>query len=355
MATTFEQFSPGETAGYDYSRSGNPTRKVLESCLAALDNAKYGLTFSSGMAAITSIISTVKSGELIIAGDDIYSGTSVIFKKIAVSMGIEVIFVDITNLGNLEAAIKPNLKLVWVETPTNPIVKIVDIRAAAAIVKKTKAFMVVDNTFLSPYFQRPLELGADIVVYSLTKYMNGHSDVLMGAITTSNDELHEQIKFYQNATGIVPSPFECYLVNRGLKTLSLRMEQHFKNSLAIARFLEAHAKVDQVWHPSLPSHPHHKLALAQSFGHSGIMSFHIKDTTLDMTSKFLKSLKVYKLAVSLGGVDSLVELPRLMTHVTVPVEHLNELGIDEGLIRMSVGLEDVEDLIADLKQALALI
>lgn len=269
-------------------------------------------------------------------------------------MGIEVEFVDLTDLKNLEKAIKPNTKLVWMETPTNPVMKVIDIKGVADVVhSKTKAFLVVDNTFLSAYFQRPLDLGADVVMYSLTKYMNGHSDVVMGSIATNNEELFEKLKYYQNATGIVPSPFDCYMVNRSLKTLSLRMERHFQNSLAVAKFLEAHAKIEKVLHPALASHPQHKLALTQTFGHSGIMSFYIKDSNLEKSSEFLKSLRVFTLAESLGGYESLAELPSVMTHASVPEEQRRELGINDKLVRISVGLEDVQDLINDLDQALA--
>jgi cystathionine gamma-lyase len=353
LATTYKQFGPGQHAGFEYSRSGNPTRNVLEECLAALDNGKYALTFASGLGTQTAIISTLKTGDGIITGDDIYGGTNRLFRNLAVNMGIDVTFVDLTDLKNLEAAIKPNIKLVWLETPTNPTMKVIDIKGVADIVhSKTKAFLVVDNTFLSAYFQRPLELGADIVMYSLTKYMNGHSDVVMGSIATNSEELHEKLKYYQNATGIVPSPFDCYMVNRSLKTLSLRMERHFKNSVAVARFLEAHSKVSKVLHPALPSHPQHKLAISQTFGHSGIMSFYIKDGTLDMSTKFLQAIKTFTLAESLGGYESLAELPSVMTHASVPPEQRKELGITDNLIRISVGLEDVHDLINDLDQAL---
>lgn len=314
------------------------------------------MTFASGLGTQTAIISTLKTGDGIITGDDIYGGTNRLFRNLAVNMGIEVTFVDMTILKNFEAAIKPNTKLVWLETPTNPTMKVIDIRAIADIVhSKTKAILVVDNTFLSAYFQRPLDLGADIVMYSLTKYMNGHSDVVMGSLATNNDELHEKLRYYQNATGIVPSPFDCYLVNRSLKTLSLRMERHFKSSLAVAHFLEAHEKVEKVIHPALPSHPQHKLALAQTFGHSGIMSFYIKNSDLAKSTKFLQALKVFTLAESLGGYESLAELPSVMTHASVPAEQRDELGINDKLIRISVGLEDVEDLIRDLDQALAAI
>ena len=354
LATTYKQFAPGQHAGFEYSRSGNPTRNVLEDCLAALDNGKYALTFASGMGAVTAIISTLKTGDGIITGDDVYGGTNRLFRNMAVNMGIEVIFVDMTDLKKLENAIKPNVRLVWMETPTNPTMKVIDIKGVAEIVhSKTKAFLVVDNTFLSAYFQRPLDIGADVVMYSLTKYMNGHSDVMMGSISTNNDELYERLKFYQNATGIVPSPFDCYMVNRSLKTLSLRMERHFSNSVAVAKFLEAHSKISKVLHPALPSHPQHALAKSQTFGHSGIMSFYIKNGTLESSTKFFQALKVFSLAESLGGYESLVGLPAKMSHRSVPEETKEKLNISDSLIRVSVGLEDAQDLIDDLDQALA--
>lgn len=356
LSTTFKQFIPGKFDGFYYSRCGNPTRDVLEKCLATLDNGKYALAFASGLGAQTAIISTLQSGDGIITSDDIYGGTSVLFREFAVKMGIEVQFVDLTDLEKLNAAIKPNLKMIWLETPTNPLTKVIDIKAVVSIVhSKTKAFVVVDNTFLSAYFQRPLDLGADVVMYSLTKYMNGHSDVIMGSIATNNDKLYDSLKFYQMATGIVPSPFDCFLVNRGLKTLALRMKCHSKNSLLVAKFLESHPKVEKVLHPGLPSHPQHELAVAQSFGHSGILSFYIKNADLETSSKFLKNLKIFTLAVSLGGYGSLIEVPSVMTHVNIPAEQREKLGITDALIRMSVGLEDSQDLINDLAQALAVI
>lgn len=354
LSTTFKQFVPGKFDGFYYSRCGNPTRDVLEKCLAALDNAKYALAFASGLGAQTAIVSTLKAGDGIIASDDIYGGSSVLFREFAVKMGIEVQFVDLTNLENLKTAIRPNVKMVWLETPTNPLTKVIDIRAVTSIVHSmTKAFLVVDNTFLSAYLQRPLDLGADVVMYSLTKYMNGHSDVVMGSIATNDDDLFKRLSFYQMATGIVPSPFDCFLVNRGLKTLPLRMECHSKNSLLVAEFLEAHPRIEKVLHPGLLSHPQHDLAVAQSFGHSGIISFYIRNADLEVTSRFLKQLKLFTLAVSLGGYGSLVEVPSVMTHANIPAEQRERLGITDGLVRMSVGLEDAQDLLDDLTQALA--
>lgn len=352
MSTTFKQHGPAQHAGFEYGRSGNPTRDVLERCLASLDNGKYGLTFSSGLGVTTTIITMLKAGDHVVAGDDLYGGTNRLLRQVAMKMGIDVDFVDTTDLKKVEAAVKSNTKLFWLETPTNPLLKVSDIEAVCKIAHKFPGVVVVvDNTFLSAYLQRPLDLGADVVMYSLTKYMNGHSDVIMGAAIMNDEALYERLKFLQNAAGIVPSPFDCYLVNRSLKTLSLRMERHKSNALAVAKYLEAHPKVERVLHPGLPSHPQHELAKKQTYGHSGIMSFYLKGR-LDESSAFLKALQVFTLAESLGGYESLAELPSVMTHASVPAEQRAALGITDGLVRISVGLEDVEDLIVDLKQAL---
>ncbi|ETN59372.1 cystathionine beta-lyase [Anopheles darlingi] len=352
MSTTFKQSGPAQHAGFEYGRSGNPTRDVLERCLASLDNGKFGLTFASGLGATTTVITMLKSGDHVVAGDDLYGGTNRLLRNVAMKMGIEIDFIDLTNLEQVEQAIKPNTKLFWMETPTNPLLKVIDIKAVSEIAHKRPGIVVVvDNTFLSAYLQRPLDLGADVVMYSLTKYMNGHSDVIMGAMVTSDEQIYERLKFLQNATGIVPSPFDCYLVNRSLKTLALRMERHKSNSLAIAQFLEGHPKVERVLHPGLPSHPQHELAKRQTYGHSGIMSFYIRGG-LEEASVFLKALHVFTLAESLGGYESLAELPSVMTHASVPLEQRVTLGITDALVRLSVGLEDSDDLIGDLKQAL---
>lgn len=352
MSTTFKQDGPSEHRGFEYGRSGNPTRNVLEACLASLDNGKHGLAFSSGLGVTTAVLSMLNSGDHMIVSDDVYGGTNRLIRQVATRLGISCDFVDPTDINNIKNDIKPNTKIIWIETPTNPLLKIVDIKAVSDFVHQYPGIIVaVDNTFLSSYFQRPLELGADLVVYSLTKYMNGHSDVIMGAAITNSDELHNKLRFLQNATGIVPSPFDCYQVNRSLKTLALRMEQHSKNSLAIGKYLESHSFVEKVLHPGLPSHPQHKIALRQTYGHSGIMSFYIKGG-LEASKKFLKALKVFTLAESLGGYESLAELPSIMTHASVPIEDRQKLGITDSLVRLSVGLEDVGDLIEDIRQAL---
>uniref|UniRef100_A0A1L8EC44 cystathionine gamma-lyase n=1 Tax=Haematobia irritans TaxID=7368 RepID=A0A1L8EC44_HAEIR len=352
MSTTYKQEGPGQHRGFEYSRSGNPTRQVLEQCLASLDNAKYGLTFSSGLGATTAVLTMLSSGDHIVLGDDIYGGTNRLIRQVISKFGIEATFADPTNIDEFKAAIKPNTKLVWVETPTNPMMKVSDIKLLSEIVHKSgDIIFAVDNTFLTSYFQRPLELGADLVCYSLTKYMNGHTDVVMGGVTMNCEKLYDRLKFLQNAAGIVPSPFDCYQVNRSLKTLAIRMEQHFKNSVAVAKFLEAHPFVEKVLHPALPSHPHHKIALKQTYGYSGVFSFYLKGN-LNNSTAFLKHLKMFALAESLGGYESLAELPSIMTHASVPAEDRKKLGITDSLIRLSVGLEDVDDLIADISDAL---
>jgi len=354
MSTTFKQDAPADFKMYEYGRSGNPTRDVLEKCIASLDGAKHACVFSSGLATSTTITHLLNAGDHVITGDDVYGGTNRYFRKVVSRMNIETTFVDATDAANIEAAIRPNTKMVWVETPTNPTLKVVDIQAVAAITKKhPNIFLVVDNTFLSSYFQRPLELGADIVMYSLTKYMNGHTDVIMGAACTNSEDLHDRLRFLQNAIGPVPSPFDCYLVNRSLKTLKLRMEEHQKNALIIGRWLEQHPGVLKVRHPGLPSHPQHELVKRQCYGHSGMMSFYLKGG-LNESKKFLSALKVITLAESLGGYESLAELPYSMTHASIEEKERVALGVTDNLIRLSVGLENAEDLIADLDQAFKL-
>lgn len=351
LSTTYKQDGPGEHRGFEYSRSGNPTRNVLEECLASLDNAKFGLTFSSGLGATTIVLSLLSNGDHLIIGDDVYGGTNRLIRQVATRFGISATFVDPTNLAEFENAFKPNTKLVWLESPTNPLLKVSDLEKICSLChSKGNIIVAVDNTFLTSYFQRPLELGADLVCYSLTKYMNGHTDVVMGGITLNSDTLYKELKFLQNAMGIVPSPFDCYQVNRSLKTLAIRMEQHQKNGIIVAKYLETHPLVEKVLHPALPSHPQHEIALKQTYGYSGIFSFYIKGQ-LKHSQAFLKALKVFALAESLGGYESLAELPSIMTHASVPVEDRMKLGITDSLIRLSVGLEDADDLIADLEQA----
>ncbi|PSN57159.1 Cystathionine gamma-lyase [Blattella germanica] len=350
LSTTFKHDAPSQHSGYFYSRCGNPSRDVLQTCLASLDEAKYGLCFSSGLGATTAVVEILKAGDHMISSVDIYGGTFQHFNEIERKSNIETTFIDATDPCNVEKAIKKNTKLVWIETPTNPLLKIVDINKISEIVHKHNLLLAVDNTFLTPYFQRPLNLGADIVVYSLTKYMNGHSDVVMGAVTTNNEEIYTRLQFLQEYLGIVPSPFDCYLVNRSLKTLHVRMREHMKNGLAVARYLEKQPLVQKVIHPALPSHPQHLLAKSQSYGHSGMLTFFIKGGR-EETALFLKSLKVFTLAESLGGFESLAGLPSVMSHGNLTAEQRVKAGITDNLVRLAVGLESAEDLIADLDHA----
>lgn len=340
------------TNGYEYTRSLNPTRKALETKLALLENAKYGLAFSSGLAAETTVLlSLLKSGDHVIAFDDLYGGTKRLFNHVFNEYNIRVSFVDVTDISQLEEAIQIQTKLIWIESPSNPLLKICDIRAIAAVARENNLLLVVDNTFLSPYFQKPLDLGADIVVHSSTKYIGGHSDVLGGAVLLNDDENYAKISYRQNAVGAVLPPFDSYLTLRGIKTLSLRLERHQSNALKIAQYLEAHPKVTKVIYPGLESHPQHELAKSQTTGYGGVLSFEIKGTLAD-AENFLEKLKLFALAESLGGVESLIELPSLMTHSSVPREIREAIGIRDTLIRVSVGVEDVDDLIQDLEQAL---
>ncbi|OAV70316.1 Cystathionine beta-lyase [Bacteroidales bacterium Barb4] len=342
------------TAGYEYTRSLNPTRKALETKLAMLENARYGLVFSSGLAAETTVlIALLKSGDHIVAFDDLYGGTKRLFNNVFNEYGIQVSYVDATDAARVEEAIRPETRVVWVETPSNPLLKVCDIRAIAAITRKHELTLVADNTFLSPYFQNPLDLGADIVIHSSTKYIGGHSDVLGGAVLLSDAALYESLQYRQNAVGAVLSPFDSYLTLRGIKTFSLRMEQHQKNAFAIAHFLESHPKVSRVIYPGLESHPQHELSKSQTQGHGGVLSFEIKGTGTE-AKNFLESLHLFALAESLGGVESLIELPSAMTHSGIPKELREQIGITDTLIRVSVGIEDVNDLIGDLSQALEL-
>ncbi|MDR3705149.1 MAG: cystathionine gamma-synthase [Paludibacteraceae bacterium] len=354
LSTTFARKKVTEpTGGYEYTRSLNPTRKALETKLASLENAAFGLAFSSGLAAESTILlSLLNPGDHIVAFDDLYGGTKRLFNHVFSNFGFEITYVDATDASEVEKAIKPATKLVWIETPSNPLLKVSDIKAISAITKKHNLVLVVDNTFLSPYFQKPLDLGADIVVHSSTKYIGGHSDVLGGAVLLNNETYFERIQYHQNAVGAVLAPFDSYLTLRGIKTLALRLEQHQRNALEIAHYLEQHPKVQKVIYPGLESHPQHALAKAQTTGLGGVLSFEIKGTT-DDAQAFLSKLNIFALAESLGGVESLIELPSLMTHASVAKEVRDKIGITDTLIRVSVGVEDVKDLIADLEQALA--
>lgn len=353
LSTTFKQSAAGVHTGFEYSRTGNPTRNRFEEAVASLECAKYGIAFASGSSTTAAVINLLDSGDHVISVDDVYGGTNRFLTKVANHQGIETSFVDLIDPQNIKTAIKENTKLVWIETPTNPTMKLADIKAISEIIKNTneKIILVVDNTFMSPYFQNPLNLGADIVVHSVSKYINGHSDTVMGIALTNSDELNTRLHFIQNSVGAIPSPFDCWLANRGLKTLPLRMRQHEKNAKAIAEYLEKSPMVDSVNYPGLKSHKQHELAKRQCKGFSGMISFNIKGD-LDTSNKFLSNLKLFTLAESLGGVESLCELPAVMTHAAVSPEQRKKLGISDTLIRMSVGIEDTEDLIKDIENAL---
>jgi cystathionine gamma-lyase len=351
QTSTYAQQSPGKHLGYDYSRTDNPTRTAYQQCLASLEDAAHALAFSSGLAAMDSILHLLETGDHVLCCDDVYGGTFRLFDKVFRRFGIELSFVDQTDLERTEAAFRPNTRMVWLESPTNPLLKIHDIQAVSQLSRKKHAILVVDNTFMSPYFQKPLSLGADIVIHSVTKYINGHSDVVGGAIMMQRDDLHERLKFLQNAIGGVPGPMDCFLVLRGLKTLHVRMDRHAHNALAIARFLDRHPRVERVIYPGLASHPQHSIARRQMSGFGGMISFFI-DGGLDEARRFLERVRIFTLAESLGGVESLIEHPATMTHASIPADQRQQLGIGDDLIRLSVGIEDLADLEADLEQAL---
>lgn len=350
QTSTYVQSSPGKHKGYEYTRSHNPTRTRLEECLASLENAKYALVTSSGMAATTLILHALPKGSTILCGDDVYGGTyrilTTVFNEIH-----KVMFVDTTDTKNLERLMKEHRpKLIWLESPTNPLLKITDIKKVTTIAKKHKVLSVVDNTFMSSYFQRPLELGADVVMHSLTKYMNGHSDVVGGCMMTNNKSFHKKAWILQNSIGPSQGPFDSWLVLRGLKTLAVRMEAHQKNAIKIAKYLEGHKSVEKVIYPGLKSHPQHSIAKAQMSGFGGMITFFLKGD-IKKSKKFLERVKIFSLAESLGGVESLIEHPAIMTHASIPKKIREEIGILDNLIRLSVGIEDCEDLIDDLETA----
>mmetsp|Transcript_24618 Transcript_24618/g.27398 ORF Transcript_24618/g.27398 Transcript_24618/m.27398 type:complete len:388 (-) Transcript_24618:48-1211(-) len=351
LSTTFQQEEPGVNRGYDYSRSGNPTRKAFEECVAALEHGSWGLAFASGSATLNAVANLLKAGDEILAMDDLYGGSYRYLANIGKNNGVTFKQCDLRELDKIESFVTPQTKLIWVETPTNPTLKIVDIEAVSKIAKKHNLIFVVDNTFLSPYFQSPLDLGADLVVHSVSKYINGHSDVIMGVCCGRDQELHKRLKFIQNSIGAIPSAFDSWLVIRGLKTLHVRMKRHEENAKAVANFLLTHDAVDKVIYPGLESHPDHAVAKKQMKGFGGMVTFNLKGT-MEESKKFLTSLKVWALAESLGAVESLVDHPAIMTHAAVPKEEREKLGILDTLVRLSVGIEDIDDLLADLKQAL---
>lgn len=353
QTSTYVQAAPGEHKGYEYARTQNPTRDALQAAFAALEGAKYATAFSSGLAAIDALLKTLRPGDEVIASNDLYGGTYRLMRRVFEPFGLKFHFVDMQSLANIEACITPNTKLIWVETPTNPLLRIVDIAAVTALAKAKGILTCVDNTFASPYLQQPLSLGADLVMHSVTKYLGGHSDVVMGALMTSHDELHQQLRFLQNAAGAVPGPQDCFLVLRGVKTLHLRLERHCQNAAVVADHLKQHPGVAQVYYPGLPEHPGYAIAARQMRGFGGMVSFTLKDDRMEAAFKVLSNTKLFALAESLGGVESLIGHPASMTHASIPVAERHASGLVDGLIRLSVGVEDVEDLVADLDNALA--
>ncbi len=350
QTSTYTQDAVGSHKGFDYSRTVNPTRVALEAQLASLENAQHGSAFASGMAATAAVLNTLAMGDHVVVTDDLYGGTYRLFSRVLTRYGLEFTYVDMADLAAVRAAIRPNTKMFWIETPTNPLLKLIDIAAICSL-RTAGQIVVVDNTFASPYFQSPLALGADIVVHSTTKYIGGHSDVIGGVAITSNDDLHESIKFHQNAVGGVPSPHDAWLTMRGAKTLALRMRQHAENAQRIAEFLEAHAEVERVFYPGLPSHPQHALAKRQMSGFAGMVSFTLRGP-MERALTFAPKLQYFSLAESLGGVESLICHPARMTHGSIPKEDRERRGVTDGLLRLSVGIEDADDLIADLTSAL---
>ena len=353
QTSTFVQSSPGEfVEDYDYSRGANPTRTALQKNIASLENAKHGLAFSSGVAATGAVIHLLKAGDHIILCDDVYGGTNRLFNRVFGQFGIEISMVDLTDEAAYRAAFKDNTKLVWIETPTNPTLKVVDIEMAASVAREHDAICAVDNTFATPYLQNPLDLGAHIVCHSTTKYINGHSDAIGGFLAVNDDEIHDRLKFIQLSEGAVPGILECFLVLRSTKTLALRMERHCQNAQRIVEHLVKHPAVDRVVYPGLESHPQHAIAKKQMRDFGGMITIFLKGG-LDAARTMLERVELFALAESLGGAESLIEHPAIMTHASVPADQRAQLGIDDSLVRLSVGIEDVEDLIADLDRALA--
>lgn len=352
QTTTYSQTTPGGHKGFEYSRTKNPTRTALENALASLENGKHGLAFGSGLAAIDAVLKLLQPGDEVISTNDLYGGSYRLFKKIFEKFGVKFHFVQMQDASNIEAFINTNTKLLWIETPTNPMMNIIDIEACSKIAKKHNILLAVDNTFATPYLQQPLDMGADIVMHSATKYLGGHSDVVLGALVVKDDHLAEQLYFIQNASGAICGPQDSFLVLRGIKTLHVRMQRHCENGKAIAEFLVAHPKIEKVYWPGLPSHPNHEIAKKQMKDFGGMISFTIKGNQIQDTIKTIERFKIFTLAESLGGVESLAGHPASMTHASIPKEEREKSGLVDSLIRLSVGIEDVEDLIADLKQAL---
>lgn len=353
QTSTYQQKAPGDHKGFEYSRGTNPTRKALEDCMAALENGNFGLAFSSGMAATDCVLRLLKPGDEVVTGDDLYGGSYRIFTKVYEPMGIKFTFVDTSDVEAVRGAITDKTKLIWVETPTNPTLKLADIAEIAEVAKENKVLYVVDNTFASPYLQNPLDLGADIVMHSVTKYLGGHSDVVMGALLMNDEDLYKQLWFYYNACGGTPGPQDAFLVLRGIKTLHLRMKAHCENGRKVAEYLKDHPKVEKIYWPGFTDHPGHEIAKKQMRDFGGMVSIVLKGADLNETFRIASQFKVFTLAESLGGVESLINHPATMTHGSIPKEAREKVGVVDNLLRLSVGVEDAEDLIADLEQALS--
>ena len=351
QTSTYAQKSPGVNKGFEYSRTHNPTRTALQNSFASLENAKYGVAFSSGLAAIDAIIKLLSPGDEVISTNDLYGGTFRLFTKVFEKYGVKFHFTSLHNVSDVESLINENTKVIWAETPTNPMINVFDIEALSIISKAKNLLLVVDNTFASPYLQNPINLGADIVMHSATKYLAGHSDVVLGALMLNDDEIAEKLYFIQNASGAVPGPQDCFLTLRGIKTLHVRMQRHCENAHKVPNFLNNHEMVEKVYWPGLHSHKNHDVAKKQMSGFGGMLSFRIKDFNKEQTIKFLEKLHLFTLAESLGGVESLCGHPATMTHASIPVEEREKSGVTDSLIRLSVGIEDVDDLIEDLKNA----
>lgn len=352
QTSTYVQQSPGTHKGYAYARGKNPTRNALEKNLAALENGKHALCFSSGMGAIDAIIKMLRPGDEVITGDDLYGGSYRMFTKVFAHYGIKFHFINMNDAENIRQYVNSNTKLLWVETPTNPTMQIIDIAACSAIAKANNLVLAVDNTFASPYLQNPLDLGADIVMHSVTKYLGGHSDVVMGALVMNDDKIYEQLAFIHNSCGATPGPMDSFLVLRGIKTLHLRMERHCYNGRKVAEFLKTHPRVEKIYWPGFEDHPNHKIAKQQMRDFGGMISIVLKGADKEETFRIASSFEVFSLAESLGGVESLINHPVTMTHASIPKEERERVGVVDNLLRLSVGVEDIEDLIEDLKQAL---
>lgn len=352
QTSTYVQSAPGKNKGFEYARSQNPTRQALETALAIIENGQFGLAFSSGMAATDAVVKLLNPGDEVIAPADMYGGTYRMFSKIFQKFGITFIYVNTSEIINIERAVTAKTKLIWIETPTNPLMNITDIAGVAAISKKAGALLCVDNTFASPYLQNPLDLGADIVMHSSTKYLGGHSDVIQGALIVNDPGLREQLYFIQKSCGAVPGPMDCFLVMRGIKTLHVRMKQHCENGNIIAHYLRKHPKIEKVYWCGFTDHPGYKIAKKQMRDFGGMMSFTLKDSSSEAAMKVLSSTKLFSLAESLGGVESLINHPATMTHASIPREERIKNGLSDSLIRLSVGIEDAEDLVEDLEQAI---